>query len=268
MSILLDRVDEERIKLDLTGAGLELSKAWNKMLEKVKKANSNRKGNEYFIVDLIVACDNGGLTSNKYKAEISVVVRKEDLYVVGLELAKGKYIEFPNVEYKEYYLLQFNNVDERERKLALTVQTIGDGIAQIENDISNPAQKINDMYFRKKNSCITITNIAFIISEAARFEFVRDTVKRIYGYLSNDEITQIYLNPKSSGRWYNYRPYYRDLLDHYSKIAIASNKGEKNLHNEMLTVDECREYYSDTVKFPDDYPNLDDLRKIGLIERK
>ena len=37
MSILLDRVDEERIKLDLTGAGLELSKAWNKMLEKVKK---------------------------------------------------------------------------------------------------------------------------------------------------------------------------------------------------------------------------------------
>lgn len=27
MSILLDRVDEERIKLDLTGAGLELSKA-------------------------------------------------------------------------------------------------------------------------------------------------------------------------------------------------------------------------------------------------
>ncbi len=68
MSILLDRVDEERIKLDLTGAGLELSKAWNKMLEKVKKANSNRKGNEYFIVDLIVACDNGGLTSNKYKA--------------------------------------------------------------------------------------------------------------------------------------------------------------------------------------------------------
>lgn len=58
------------------------------------------------------------------------------------------------------------------------------------------------------------------------------------------------------------------LLDHYSKIAIASNKGEKNLHNEMLTVDECREYYSDTVKFPDDYPNLDDLRKIGLIERK
>ena len=70
MSILLDRVDEERIKLDLTGAGLELSKAWNKMLEKVKKANSNRKGNEYFIVDLIVACDNGGLTSNKYKAEI------------------------------------------------------------------------------------------------------------------------------------------------------------------------------------------------------
>ena len=96
----------------------------------------------------------------------------------------------------------------------------------------------------------------------------RDTVKRIYGYLSNDEITQIYLNPKSSGRWYNYRPYYRDLLDHYSKIAIASNKGEKNLHNEMLTVDECREYYSDTVKFPDDYPNLEDLRKIGLIERK
>ena len=208
MSILLDRVDEERIKLDLTGAGLELSKAWNKMLEKVKKANSNRKGNEYFIVDLIVACDNGGLTSNKYKAEISVVVRKEDLYVVGLELAKGKYIEFPNVEYREYYLLQFNNVDERERKLALTVQTIGDGIAQIENDISNPAQKIDVMYFRKKNSCITITNIAFIISEAARFEFVRDTVKRIYGYLSNDEITQIYLNPKSSGRWYNYRPYY------------------------------------------------------------
>ena len=43
--------------MDLTGAGLELSKAWNKMLEKVKKANSNRKGNEYFIVDLIVACD-------------------------------------------------------------------------------------------------------------------------------------------------------------------------------------------------------------------
>ena len=57
-------------------------------------------------------------------------------------MAKGKYIEFPNVEYKEYYLLQFNNVDERERKLALTVQTIGDGIAQIENDISNPAQKM------------------------------------------------------------------------------------------------------------------------------
>ena len=189
-------------------------------------------------------------------------------YYLPLELAKGKYIEFPNVEYREYYLLQFNNVDERERKLALTVQTIGDGIAQIENDISNPAQKIDDMYFRKKNSCITITNIAFIISEAARFEFVRDTVKRIYGYLSNDEITQIYLNPKSSGRWYNYRPYYRDLLDHYSKIAIASNKWEKNLHNEMLTVDECREYYSDTVKFPDDYPNLEDLRKIGLIERK
>ena len=52
MSILLDRVDEERIKLDLTGAGLELSKAWNKMLEKVKKANSNRKGNEYFLLIL------------------------------------------------------------------------------------------------------------------------------------------------------------------------------------------------------------------------
>lgn len=211
---------------------------------------------------------NGGLTSYKYKAEISVVVRKEDLYIVGLELAKGEYREFPNVEYSQYYHLHFNNVDEKRRKLMLTVQTIGDGIAQIENDISNPAQKIDDMYFRKKNSCITITNIAFIISEAARFEFVRDTVKRIYGYLSNDEITQIYLNPKSSGRWYNYRPYYRDLLDHYSKIAIASNKGEKNLHNEMLTVDECREYYSDTVKFPDDYPNLEDLRKIGLIERK
>lgn len=41
MSILLDRVDEERIKLDLTGAGFGLSQAWNKMLEKVKKANSN-----------------------------------------------------------------------------------------------------------------------------------------------------------------------------------------------------------------------------------
>ena len=268
MSILLDRVDEERIKLDLTGAGFGLSQAWNKMLEKVKKANSNGIGNEYIIVDLIVACDNGGLTSYKYKAEISVVVRKEDLYIVGLELAKGEYREFPNVEYSQYYHLHFNNVDEKRRKLMLTVQTIGDGIAQIENDISNPAQKIDDMYFRKKNSCITITNIAFIISEAARFEFVRDTVKRIYGYLSNDEITQIYLNPKSSGRWYNYRPYYRDLLDHYSKIAIASNKGEKNLHNEMLTVDECREYYSDTVKFPDDYPNLEELRKIGLIERK
>ena len=71
MSILLDRVDEERIKLDLTGAGFGLSQAWNKMLEKVKKANSNGIGNEYFIVDLIVACDNGGLTSYKYKAESS-----------------------------------------------------------------------------------------------------------------------------------------------------------------------------------------------------
>lgn len=49
---------------------------------------------------------------------------------------------------------------------------------------------------------------------------------------------------------------------------VKKAKGEKNLHNEMLTVDECREYYSDTVKFPDDYPNLEDLRKIGLIERK
>ena len=128
MSILLDRVDEERIKLDLTGAGFGLSQAWNKMLEKVKKANSNGIGNEYFIVDLIVACDNGGLTSYKYKAEISVVVRKEDLYIVGLELAKGEYREFPNVEYSQYYHLHFNNVDEKRRKLMLTVQTIGDGI--------------------------------------------------------------------------------------------------------------------------------------------
>lgn len=163
MSILLDRVDEERIKLDLTGAGLELSKAWNKMLEKVKKANSNRKGNEYFIVDLIVACDNGGLTSNKYKAEISVVVRKEDLYVVGLELAKGKYIEFPNVEYKEYYLLQFNNVDERERKLALTVQTIGDGIAQIE--------MIFRILHRRLMICILEKRIAVLQSQTLLLSF-------------------------------------------------------------------------------------------------
>ena len=44
MSIAPNRVDEKRIKLDLTGAGFLLEHAWNEMLDRVKAANSNLKG--------------------------------------------------------------------------------------------------------------------------------------------------------------------------------------------------------------------------------
>ena len=263
MSIAPNRVDEKRIKLDLTGAGFLLEHAWNEMLDRVKAANSNLKGQSYFIVDLIVP--KGHLIQGEdFKMNLGVIVRKEDLYAVGLVKDTNNYIEIADIEYGSY-----NRITKKEKKLSVTVNNIADNVKTLDMFITSFDEKTNNkLYFREESGCIAFTNIAFLISEAARFEFVRDTVKRIYGYLSNDEILQIYLNTELSDCFYNYRPYYRDLLDHYSKILKQTSEKNVNIHTKMLTVAECREYYSDTVKFPDDYPNLDDLRKIGLIERK
>lgn len=233
MSIAPNRVDEKRIKLDLTGAGFLLEHAWNEMLDRVKAANSNLKGQSYFIVDLIVP--KGHLIQGEdFKMNLGVIVRKEDLYAVGLVKDTNNYIEIADIEYGSY-----NRITKKEKKLSVTVNNIADNVKTLDTFITSFDEKTNNkLYFREESGCIAFTNIAFLISEAARFEFVRDTVKRIYGYLSNDEILQIYLNTELSDCFYNYRPYYRDLLDHYSKILKQTSEKNVNIHTK--NADSCR----------------------------
>lgn len=248
MIINPNNVENERIKLDLTGAEFSLLNAWKSILSRVKDIES------YFIVDLVVPDDvkNDRLT-------LSVVVSCKDLYVVGFEKSPNVYLKLNDVSYNRY-----NKICKDINATCLTKEKISENVRQLNKKISS--SDINTNILEDDPCYIAFVNIAFIISEAARFEFVRATVKRIYGYLSDVDIDNTFLNRSISDAFYNCRLKYKDLLNDYSKIFEFSkiNNTTSIIHSEKVSIESCRNYYSDIKRCEAELPYLQD---IGLVAK-
>ena len=69
---------------------------------------------------------------------LGVIVRKEDLYAVGLVKDTNNYIEIADIEYGSY-----NRITKKEKKLSVTVNNIADNVKTLDTFITSFDEKTN-----------------------------------------------------------------------------------------------------------------------------
>lgn len=250
-------VEKTNITLDFTGAAFCIEGAWNQILEESKDKEKQGK-KPYFTVKLIWVND---VNVNDEKITLDFVLKRENLYVVGFEKEAGNYLLCKDED------VSYNMYDKMDKRIkCLSIKMIANDMMLLKNSIAN-GQDAKSILAESK-TYIAFVHMAFFISEAARFEFVRAAVKRISGYLNENEIKTIFQNSDKSDYYYACRYKYKSLLSDYGKIVTSANNGEKkNLHMEMLSIESCRNYY-----FALEHQNKEsdeDLYLIGLLpERK
>ena len=180
-----------------------------------------------------------------YSAEF--VLNRKNLYVIGVQKVKEnnktEIIEFGSTSYIDKYKIGIN----------MNRDSIKTMIKFFQNYKKGPNKDFD------KNLCIA----AFIISEAARFDFIRAAVKRVCGDES-DTVRNAFVNWVNTENIYNQLYYYLQLLHSYSKIREQRSKHTKN-----ISVDNSREYFYDDAKQGSTArENYNGLIWIGLLEEK
>lgn len=181
--------------------------------------------------------------SDKY---VDVVLQKNNIYVIGIE-RNGKVEKFNKTTY-------VGSVPYED----ITQQRI--------NDLVNALQKEKSI---SKISDKDVLLMAFIISEAARFSFVRAVIKRVYG-ASEQDLHGQFINWENTQYCYNKLECFDLLLNNYSHLRkyVESNNNKKHVIEKCIGVFETQKYfYNDAQNGSNALENYNGLIHIGLLKK-
>ncbi len=185
--------------------------------------------------------------SDKAEKKICFKVMRHNLYVHGVG-SGGRTVDFNDVNYN---------------KLKTVVEI---SIYSIRNMIDFFKDKFEDMK-QICNNTQWITLAIFLISEAARFQFIREAIRSILLEGSKWETQKDYFEIKD---WeelkykINKRENYSELVTNYS--GIVDNKQE--YHRVCVSIVETQTYFYNKVKQGAAAKKYENLVKIGLLNEQ
>lgn len=209
----------ETVELNLENIQ-SLDQSWLEILERY---NTKEAESSHFIVRM-------KMPSYKYPF-VDFVLQKNNAYVIGI-LKNGQLINFYKKVYGEYN----GNLNKE------SIKTMMGHFYQL-----NVGGRIEEKYF----------DIAvFIISEAARFDFVRAAVRRVYDDDSNPTKTA-FINWTNSEQCYTQLNLYWELLHNYSHMRKDVSKHTKN-----VSVSDAQKFF-----YKQNNPEIyGDLVSVGLLD--
>lgn len=210
------------------GETSNLDKSWTEIMRKYKGKGDDK---DQFIVN--VCCDG-------FSDSVQFVLRENDLYVIGVYKGEGSpIVKFPSTTY-----VGNENPGINTESVATMLHFF--------RDYKQGMDKTKDF---GKNLCLA----AFIISEAARFDFVRAVVKRVYG---DESVKKDFLNWEESAGHYLQIKNYKELLTNYGKIKKTAETGPGKTSENISILSTRNYFYKQGKENPKQYQ---DLVYVGLL---
>lgn len=183
------------------------------------------------------------ITSRNYdKENVIVVLQKADIYVIG----RKKEVED---EVERFYQTSYVGVKPYKEISRSRIDSLCSGL---KKDISQISLQDIDL-------------AAFIISEAARFDFIRAAIKRLYG-ANEQKLKGSFVNWTNSEYKYKKLADFKLLTNNYGKIKEFANKNSKMKSKCISILDTQTYFYEDMRKGLTDKEYYDGLIRIGLLE--